>query len=91
MAYDLKYGPIEIPGSSIGANEPVVIFRGRDKHLPKLMELYADLCSEDDDTEKHVALCERTKKDIEEYQKAYGAVTPMSASYGSSEARVRYI
>jgi len=44
MATNRKYGRVDIERGNIGADEPVVIFRYRDKHLPDVLARYIQLC-----------------------------------------------
>ena len=44
MAIDNKYGRVTLEHSDIGEDEPVVVFRARDMHLPKLLMYYHLFC-----------------------------------------------
>lgn len=44
MAIDHKYGQVTTEHGDIGADEPVVVFRGRDILLLKLLQDYQQLC-----------------------------------------------
>jgi hypothetical protein len=44
MGYDREYGEVITAQGSIPEDEPVVVFRGRDKLLPALMNIYIELC-----------------------------------------------
>lgn len=46
MGIDLKYGKVTLESSSIEEDEPVVVFRAKDKILPKLLAYYHLFCTE---------------------------------------------
>jgi hypothetical protein len=44
MPRDNKYGQITLEHGTIPEDEPVVVFRARDRFLPRLLEAYYQLC-----------------------------------------------
>jgi len=40
---DSKYAKVTTPHGTIGAHEPVIVFRAKDKLLPALLDAYAEI------------------------------------------------
>jgi hypothetical protein len=44
MAIDTKYGRVTLENSTIGEDEPVIVFRAQDLNLPATLGYYMGLC-----------------------------------------------
>lgn len=51
------YDRIQDPENRIPADEPVMLFRGQDKHAAKLVRMYADIVEGDNGDQAIVAAC----------------------------------
>jgi hypothetical protein len=71
MAMDAKYGKVTTEFGTIGEDEPVIVFRARDKHLPAVLEYYLGLCVEERSPVHHTDLIAATWSTIEEWQEAH--------------------
>jgi hypothetical protein len=83
MPTDNKYGKITLEKGSIPDDEPVIVFRARDKELPVLLGMYHKLCQDAGSPEKHLELIEDTARSIERWQDANpdAVKVPTSDSY----------
>lgn len=70
MGFDRKYGRVTTEHGDIPDDEPVVVFRARDKHLPDVLSYYAEMCS-GDSPDRHSALVEGTFNAVDGWQKAH--------------------
>ncbi len=69
MGYDRKYGRITIEhGEEIPEDEPVVVFRGRDRLLPAILNIYIELCDLAGSPENHVELATGTYELVSNWQ-----------------------
>jgi hypothetical protein len=41
------YDPIQDPRGKIAEDEPVILFRAKDKHMPLILDIYANLVAND--------------------------------------------
>jgi hypothetical protein len=71
MAVDRKYGLVILEHGDIGEDEPVVVFRAKDKLLPELLYKYLHLCSESGSPERHLDLIRASYGSIREWQDAH--------------------
>lgn len=78
MAIDPKYGKITLEHGSIGEDEPVVVFRAKDKLLPQLLAQYEWLCSQAGTTERHLQLIAEAKQKVIDWQKVNPTKVPDS-------------
>ena len=68
MAQDNKYGKVTTEFGSIGENEPVIVFRARDRLLPKVLRYYEELARREGSPEFHLDLVSDTRLRIEDWQ-----------------------
>jgi hypothetical protein len=68
MAIDHKYGRVQLEHSTIGEDEPVIVFRAQDKLLVPLLDAYAKLCREEGSPDHHLDLIATTKGIVQEWQ-----------------------
>lgn len=68
MAHDGKYGKVDLEFGEIGEDEPVVVFRGRDKVLPDLLLAYYNMCKATGSPEYHLGLIEHRRQKILQWQ-----------------------
>lgn len=81
MAEDLKYGKVTLERGTIGENEPVVVFRSRDKLLPKVLSYYLLFCLKEGSPDKHLNLIIKRIREIQEWQKSNETQIPKSEGY----------
>lgn len=68
MGFDGKYGRITTERLEIPEDEPVMLFRGRDRILPEVIRDYAARCQEAGSPEYHVQLTLSAAARIEQWQ-----------------------
>jgi hypothetical protein len=87
MAVDGKYGRVTLEhGAHIPDDEPVVVFRAQDVHVPALLDYYAQLCTgkaeassgHDPSPPRHIRLILQAQKEIEAWQASHHARVPTS-------------
>lgn len=71
MAQDNKYGKVILERGDVGEDEPVVVFRARDMHLPEMLYAYSVLCRKNGSPPGHLELIEKDYGDIQEWQEAH--------------------
>jgi hypothetical protein len=83
MAIDNKYGRITTEFGDIGEDEQVVLFRGRDRLLPKLLKIYHILCSIAGSPVHHLEAIDQAAAKIKMWQaEHYDQIrTPTSDAY----------
>lgn len=83
MAIDNKYGRVTFERGDIGDDEPVMVFRARDKLLPKVLGYYMMLCMKSGSPRKHLNLILETLVIVKTWQKAHEPELriPASESY----------
>jgi len=79
MGIDRKYGNVTLEHGTIGADEPVVVFRAQDAMLPGLLDLYRQLCTEAGSPDHHLTGIDATKADIVAWQQDHHIQVPRSA------------
>jgi hypothetical protein len=80
MAYDRKYGRINLEFGNIGENEPVVVFRAQDKLLPKVLAYYHLFCLKEGSPRRHLDIILNTKETVEQWQNTNRTKVPSSES-----------
>lgn len=70
MGYDRKYGKVTTEHGDIPDDEPVIVFRARDKETPALIHYYAGLCRNAGSPAFHVDLVTGTARKFREWQLA---------------------
>lgn len=78
MAFDSKYGRVELERGNIGENEPVVVFRAQDKLLTQVLNFYLGLCTRAGSPVAHLNKVETTRDEIIEWQKEHFTKIPES-------------
>lgn len=78
MAVDGKYGRVTLERGTIGAVEPVVVFRAQDHLLPALLDVYAELCREAGSPARHVDGVAAARARVVEWQAANFTQVPRS-------------
>ena len=68
MGHDRKYGRVTTEHGDIPDNEPVIVFRARDRLTPKLIGIYWNLCKEAGSPQRHLDLVNGTIDVFEHWQ-----------------------
>lgn len=77
MAIDRKYGKVTLEHGHIGEDEPVVVFRARDEHLPRILTRYLQLC-QNTSPQRHLDIILKTLDSVIAWQKEHGNRAPDS-------------
>lgn len=78
MAIDLKYGRVTTERGTIGADEPVVVFRAQDRLLPKLLKVYKILCELAGSPQHHIEAIHDAAMTVKAWQANHPTKTPSS-------------
>lgn len=78
MAIDRKYGRVTLENSTIGEDEPVVVFRAQDRLVPKLLKVYKIMCELAGSPERHLNAIHDAAMTIKEWQASHPTKTPSS-------------
>jgi hypothetical protein len=78
MAIDAKYGKVKLEHGNIGEDEPVVVFRAKDKLLPKVLAYYAMVCIKAGSPKRHLDLIWDTLQKVHAWQDNNQTKTPDS-------------
>jgi hypothetical protein len=69
MGVDNKYGLVTVSDNTdIAENEPVFLFRAKDRLTPKVLSYYAYLCERSNASEEHVKSIDFAREMIENWQ-----------------------
>jgi hypothetical protein len=68
MGYDRKYGKVTTEHGDIPDDEPVIVFRARDKMVPAMLHFYMEMCESNGSPARHIDLIEGTKRQIVQWQ-----------------------
>lgn len=68
MGYDRKYGLVTTEHGDIPADEPVIVFRGQDRHLPKVLAFYHFLCLTASSPMRHLRIIAESARHIQGWQ-----------------------
>jgi hypothetical protein len=68
MAHSHKYGKVTLERSTIGENEPVVVFRAKDKLLPQVLAHCHLLCLNSGCEDQHLTAIVERHKEIKDWQ-----------------------
>lgn len=85
MGIDRKYGRVTTEHGTIGEDEPVVVFRAKDKMLPDLLDVYLGMCGVAGSPEKHIAGIEATRAEVMAWQETHFTQVPQSSGEESVE------
>lgn len=80
MAKDLKYGHVTLEHGSIGEDEPVMVFRAKDRLLPTIIDMYLILCRLAGSPNRHLRLITENRDIIAAWQKKNPTKTPDSVA-----------
>jgi len=72
MAKDAKYGDIQVSHGTIDEDEPVVLFRAQDAHLPVLLRIYESICMAHGSPWEHTESVDAARRKVEDWQAAHG-------------------
>lgn len=78
MAIDGKYGRVTLENSTIGEDEPVVVFRAQDKLLPRVLDIYRFLCEIAGSPQHHLDLIAESAAKVRGWQQENRTQTPRS-------------
>lgn len=78
MARDTKYGKVTFEHGSIGADEPVFIFRAQDELLPEVIAHYMQLCMKNDTPIHHLETILESYGTVREWQDTHITRLPNS-------------
>lgn len=70
---DSKYGTIiveKLPGQAFASDEPVILFRAKDVHMPAVLDAYEKLCKRDGSPPEHMDSIKSLRDETEAWQKA---------------------
>jgi hypothetical protein len=81
MPIDNKYGRVTLEHGNIGEDEPVFVFRAKDKLLPQVLAEYIVLCVQAGAPREHLELIFEGSMQIMEWQKTGNPRLPTSYSY----------
>lgn len=68
MAVDGKYGEVVLEHGDVGEDEPVVVFRAKDKNLPQVLQFYYDICRKSGSPDRHLELIKHSHDSISQWQ-----------------------
>jgi len=68
MGIDGKYGRVIVENSTIGEDEPVVVFRAQDVLLPKLLKIYKILCEIAGSPQRHLDFIHESAMKVKDWQ-----------------------
>jgi hypothetical protein len=89
VGLDKKYGRVTIERGDVGEDEPVVIFRGKDVSLPKLLGLYWNMCEKIGSPKHHLDLINQRIDEICEWQDAHPELVHIPNSDGFEDCLER--
>lgn len=79
MGYDLKYGQITVEHERripIAGDEPVFLFRAKDRLLLELLDKYRELCVADGCLPEHLAGIAAARESVAAWQEQNGTLRP---------------
>lgn len=68
MGYDGKYGKVTTEHGDIPDDEPVIVFRARDKIVPAMLRFYMEMCEANGSPGRHIDLIQGTQRQITQWQ-----------------------
>jgi hypothetical protein len=78
VGIDGKYGRVTTERGTIGADEPVIVFRAQDKLLPDLLEMYGILCKHAGSPGRHLDLIDEALQTVRSWQAGNYTQVPQS-------------
>ena len=70
MGYDRKYGRVSTEYGDIPDDELVIVFRARDRIVPKLLAYYRLFCWKEGSPKRHLELIDGSLEQVERWQAA---------------------
>lgn len=68
MGYDRKYGKVTTEHGNIPDDEPVIVFRARDKMVPAMLRFYMEMCEANGSPARHIDLVQGASRQIVQWQ-----------------------
>jgi len=81
MPVDAKYGRVVTEFGQFEDDEPVVVFRAKDRLLPKLLKVYSSLCRVAGSPVYHLDRIDKAAALVEAWQAEHGARVPTSEAH----------
>jgi len=78
MPVDSKYGRVTLEHGTVGADEPVIVFRAQDQLVPKLLGIYWNLCKAAGSPQRHLDMISRRIDEIAAWQDGHATKVPDS-------------
>ena len=78
MARDRKYGKVTLENGHIGEDEPVMVFRAKDRLLPALIDMYLLMCRLAGSPQRHMDLIAENRDIVVAWQAQNPTKTPDS-------------
>lgn len=86
MPIDNKYGRVILENQrNVGDDEPVIVFRAKDKITLKLLKVYRYMCELAGSPPNHLAAIDDTARIVKEWQAEHGTKTPTSEGFNSNQ------
>lgn len=85
MGVDNKYGKVTVEKGTIGEDEPVVVFRAKDKLLLDVLRYYRNRCDEAGSPPGHLDAIWDDMQRVSEWQQANATQVPQSEGYEGSD------
>lgn len=76
MAIEFKYGRVTLERSTIGEDEPVVVFRAQDRFLGRVLTDYMNVCADNGSPPEHLNRISETRRKILDWQATNPTKTP---------------
>lgn len=71
MGFDGKYGQVTTEHGDIPDDEPVIVFRARDRQLPTTLQAYWELCEASGSPQRHLGLISDTIVRVRAWQREH--------------------
>lgn len=68
MGFDRKYGRVTTEHGDIPDDEPVIVFRGRDRLLVAVLDEYVRQCAAAGSPQRHVDIVQTSREKIRQWQ-----------------------
>lgn len=69
MGFDYKYGDVTTERGDIPADEPVIVFRGRDSQVVPMLDDYLNRCAAAGSPQRHLNLVQESREKIRQWQR----------------------
>lgn len=71
MGTDGKYGRVTTEHGDIPDDEPVIVFRARDRLVPPMLDEYLQLCRDEGSPQRHLDLVTKAMHQIIDWQREH--------------------